>query len=354
LRGCTRFLFGHYPQKPAQALHALAEMAEADLKSDHYGAGEIINNFEREVAELLGKEAAVFMPSGTMCQQIALRLWADRRGVHRVAFHPTCHLEQHEFQGYQWLHGLRARLVGNPNRLMTLDDLKAVAEPLGALLLELPQREIGGLLPTWADLTAITNWAREQGIPTHLDGARLWECQPFYGRPYAEIAALFDTVYVSFYKGLGGLAGSILAGPAEIIAQARIWQRRHGGNLIRLYPYVLSARKGLQERLGRMAAYHQKAVEIAGALSALPQIEIVPNPPQTNMMHLSLRGDSERLRDASLALSEETGIWLFFTPRPTAIPAYHLLEFTVGDATLDIPTREIASLFERLLTKAGE
>src|SRR5690348_11955916 len=100
MRACTRFLFGHYPQQPAQALKALAEMAEANLKSDHYGEGEIINSFEREVAELLGKEAAVFMPSGTMCQQIMLRLWADRRGIQRVAFHPTCHLEHHEFQGY--------------------------------------------------------------------------------------------------------------------------------------------------------------------------------------------------------------------------------------------------------------
>ncbi len=353
MRACTRFLIGHYPQRPAQALTALAEMPEADLKSDHYGEGEIINGFEREVADLLGKEAAVFMPSGTMCQQIMLRLWADRRGVNRVAFHPTCHLEQHEFQGYQLLHDLHARLVGHPNRLMTLDDLKNVSEPLGALLLELPQREIGGLLPTWEELTALTGWAREQGIPLHLDGARLWECQPFYGRPYAEIAALFDSVYVSFYKGLGGLAGSILAGPAEMMAQARIWQRRHGGNLIRLYPYVLSARQGLKTRLGRMAAYHEKALEIAEALSALPQVEIAPNPPHTNMMHLFLRGEREHFRDVSLALSQETGIWLAFTPMPSAIPAYQKLEFWVGDATLDIPTEEIAGLFERLFAEAS-
>ena len=355
MRACTRFLFGHYPQRPTQALKALAEMAEhPDLKSDHYGEGEIINGFEQEVAELLGKEAAVFMPSGTMCQQIVLRLWADRRGSNRVAFHPTCHLEIHEFQGYQWLHGLHARLVGHPARLMTLDDMKAVAEPLGALLLELPQREIGGQLPTWDELIAIIGWAREQGIPLHLDGARLWECQPFYQRPYTEIAALFDTVYVSFYKGLGGLAGAILAGSTEIIAQARIWQRRHGGNLIRLYPYVLSARQGLRERLGRMAEYHEKAVEIAAALSALPQIEIVPNPPQTNMMHLFLRGEREHFRDASLALSEETGIWLYFMPTPTAMHAYQKLEFTVGDATLDIPAKEIAGLFERLFAHVRE
>src|SRR5262249_27327174 len=160
--------------------------------------------------ELLGKEAAVFMPSGTMCQQIAMRIWCDRRGSSRIAFHPTCHLELHEQQGYRLLHGLHGICVGSPFHLLTLDGLRRIPERLGAILLELPQREIGGQLPTWEELNAISVWARERAIPLHMDGARLWESQPFYGRSYAEIAALFDSVYVSFYKSLGGIAGSIL------------------------------------------------------------------------------------------------------------------------------------------------
>ena len=182
---------------------------------------------------------------------------------------------------------------------MTLNDLKSVAEPLAALLLKLPQREIGGQLPTWEELTALVGWARERGVPTHLDGARLWEGQPFYGREYAEIAALFDTVYVSFYKVLNGIAGAILAGPADVIAEARVWQRRHGGNLVHLYPYVLSAQKGLDQHLDRMNAYWSRAKEIAAALTVFPQIEIVPDPPQTNMMHLFLQGERDRLEGGS-------------------------------------------------------
>jgi len=143
---------------------------------DLYGQGDLINDFERQVAELLGKPAGVFMPSGTMAQQIALRIHADRSHVPHVAFHPLCHLEIHEQKGYQLLHGLHGVLVGSPHRLLTLDDLKQVKEPLAALLLELPQREIGGQLPTWDELTAIVNWARERDIALHLDGARLWEC----------------------------------------------------------------------------------------------------------------------------------------------------------------------------------
>jgi threonine aldolase len=351
---CTRFLAGHgrTAVAPQQTLAELSALAGSDARPDHYGQGDLILDFEAEVAALLGKEAAVFMPSGTMCQQIALRIWADRRATHHVAFHPTCHLEIHEEKGYQLLHNLHGILVGSPDRLMALDDLQRVAERPAALLIELPQREIGGQLPAWDDLAAMLNWARERGIVTHMDGARLWECGPFYRRAYAEIAALFDSVYVSFYKGLGGLAGAMLAGPSDVIAEARVWQRRHGGNLIRLFPYVLSAKHGLAARLPRMEAYHRKAVEIAGALSALPHVEIVPNPPQTNMMHLYLRGDKDRLERAALDLARETGTWTFTQLRPGSIHAYHKLELSVGDATLELTTNEIVDLFRALLERA--
>ena len=347
-RACNRFLTHDYPRNPRQLLAELAEETDPDLEADRYGQGELIARFESEVAALLGKEAAVFMPSGTMCQQIALHIWAERRGTHNVVFHPTCHLEIHEQKGYQRLHGLHGILVGSADALLTLADLKAIAEPIGALLLELPQRELGGQLPGWEELNEIVRWARERNIPTHLDGARLWECQPFYGREYAEIAQLFNSVYVSFYKILGGIAGSMLAGPADVIAEARTWQRRHGGNLIHLYPFVLSAQKGLRERLGRMAAYHEKAKEIATLLTPFPEIKIVPNPPHTNMMHLFMRGEREQLEAAALNVARKTGIWLFYGLAPTLLPGFTRFELTVGEATLDLSGPEIVEAFRML------
>ncbi|MGI8698645.1 MAG: threonine aldolase family protein, partial [Mycobacteriales bacterium] len=227
---CTRFLGWHGRPRPREVLLELAAATPDDLRPDHYGAGAVLEDLEAQVAELLAKPAAVFMPSGTMAQQIALRIWSERRGTRTVAFHPTCHLELHEERGYDRLHGLHAKLVGQPHELLRLVDLEELAEPLAALLLELPQRELGGRLPDWDDLLAQTAWARERGIALHLDGARLWEAQPFYGRPHAELAGLFDSVSVSFYKGLGGLAGAALASDAATIAEARVWQRRHGGN----------------------------------------------------------------------------------------------------------------------------
>jgi threonine aldolase len=140
LSQCTRYLTGHYRLTPRQTLLDLAESTPADLNVDFYGQGNLISDFEEQVAILLGKESAVFMPSGTMCQQIALRIWCERKRISSVAFHPKCHLEIHEQKGYQRLHGLHGLLVGSPDRLIKLDDLQQVKEPLAALLIELPQR----------------------------------------------------------------------------------------------------------------------------------------------------------------------------------------------------------------------
>lgn len=352
---CTRWLTYHH-RDYFSAQHVLTQLAGypgSQVKVDAYGRGDLVADFEKEIATLLGKEAAVFMPSGTMAQQIALRIWADRRHTPHVAFHPKCHLEIHEQKGYELLHGLHGVLVGSPDRLMTLEDLQQVREPLAALLVELPQREIGGQLPTWEALTNLIDWARERGAATHLDGARLWECQPFYGREVAEIAALFDTAYVSFYKILGGIAGAALAGPADVIAEARIWQRRHGGNLVRMYPFVLSAKLGMDTRLNRMDSYHRKAIEIAAVLSAMPRIEVVPDPPHTNMMHVYIRGDKDRLEAAALDIARDSHVWLFHPLRPSPLPAYFMFELTVGDATLELSTQEITDLFATLLKQAS-
>lgn len=247
MRRCERWLGQRRPVPAAELLKEAAAALPSDAWPDRYGEGEFVETFERRIAELLGKKAAVLLPSGTMAQQIALRIHCDRRGLGTVAFHPTCHLELHEHSGYAHLHGLKAELVGDRDRLITLEDLEALGMPIGALLIELPQREIGGRLPEWEDLLAQIGWARERNIATHLDGARIWESAPYYGRSHAEIGTLFDTVYVSLYKGLGGLGGSVLAGPEDLVAETRVWQRRHGGALFSLFPLAAAAQRGLDE-----------------------------------------------------------------------------------------------------------
>lgn len=345
---CDHCVGGHGRVRPHAELADLAQATAADEEPDRYGTGALIEEFEREVATLLGKEAALFLPSGTMAQQIALRIWSERRGCRTVAFHPTCHLEMHEQKGYQLLHGLHGRLVGDPHALVTLKDLMDVAEPVAALLLELPPREIGGQLPAWDELQAQVAWAHQRGAAVHMDGARLWEAGPFYGRSYAEIAAPFDSVYVSFYKGIGAIAGAALAGPADVMAEARVWQRRHGGTLVCLYPFVLSARLNLRRRLERFPAYHQRAVSIARTLAAVPGIALTPDPPQTRMMHVYLHGERALLEAAALDIARAERVALFPHLRPTDVPGWSMFELSIGDAAAALTDAQIGAYFSSL------
>jgi threonine aldolase len=283
---CTRRLAGHSPRTLREQLVEVAESPQALDRLDHYGQGGVIADLERDVAELLGKEEALFMPSGTMAQPIALRIWSDQTGIPTVAFHPTCHLEIHEYRAFEEIHGLRSILLGERERLFTIKDLQQVDEPISTLLIELPQREIGGQLPEWDELMAICQEARSRGARLHMDGARLWECAPYYRKSYAEIAAPFDSVYVSFYKILGGLPGAILAGPALLIEEARIWQRRQDGNLYQQAANAISSKLGMHRHLPRIIEYVERAQEIAAILKEFKTVRVVPENPPANMMHL--------------------------------------------------------------------
>jgi threonine aldolase len=345
MSGCERWLAQRRPVRANAMLKAAAAALPPDAWPDRYGEGEFVETFERRIAELLGKPAAALFPSGTMAQQIAMRLHCERRGVNTVAFHPTCHLELHEHGGYAHLHGLKAELIGDRDRLIGLEDLEAVHAPLGALLIELPQREIGGRLPEWEDLLAQLRWARDRNIATHLDGARIWEAAPYYDRPHSEIAALFDTVYVSLYKGLGGIAGSVLAGPSDIVAEARVWRRRHGGALSSLFPFAASAQRGLDELIPQMPRFLGHARALADALRRIPGLAVVPDPPQTPLFHVHLRGDQQTLRERALDVAEERRVWLFHRLAPSVVPGVNTIELNIGEPALEISPEEAAGLF---------
>ena len=342
---CTRFLQWHGPRGAAEMLADIPP----DTVPDRYGEGGVVAELEAEVAELLGKPGALFVPSGTMAQQATLRVHADRRGRRTLLFHPTCHLDQHEGGAYHRLHGLVGRPTGDPHRLLTMDDLQSVAEPPAALVLELPQREIGGLLPPWEEVEEQAEWARDRGAAVHLDGARLWECTPYYGRSPAQIAEPFDTVYVSFYKGLGGLAGCCLVGPEDVVAEVREWRTRHGGTLFALWPYAASDLAALRRRLPLMPRYVEHARAVAEALRNVPGVDIVPDPPMTTLMHLSLRTTQEAFHAASVKLAEEEGIWTWPQAQTTPSPNVQKVELTVGDGTMAFSPEEAAAVVARLV-----
>lgn len=342
---CSRFLHGDGLVRPSELLASIG----TDVQADVYGDGGVVAELEAEVAGLLGKPAAVFLPSGTMAQGAVLRVHADRRNSRTIGWHPTSHLELYEQQAHARLHQLIGRPVGRPERLLTLPDLEQVAEPLAALLLELPQREIGGQLPDWDDLVAQVRWASDRGAATHLDGARLWEASAGYQRSPAEIAALFDTVYVSFYKGIGALPGCCVAGSAETVAEVREWRRRLGGTLHGLWPLAGSALHLLPERLAEMPSRLDHARAIADALRELPGVRVLPDPPQVPMMHLLLSVGAGQFAANARRLAEQDGLWTWAEAVATPDPGVVRCELTVGRATVRLTPAEVAAAVAALV-----
>jgi threonine aldolase len=148
------------------------------------------------------------------------------------------------------------------------------------------------------------------------------------------------------------MAGAALAGDAEAIAEARVWLRRHGGNLVTMHPFVVAAERALDERLDRMPTYAAHARALAATMATVDGLEVVPDPPQTPMFHLLLRGERERLVDAALSLAEEHKVFLFADPSSTTSPSWQRVEVAVGEITLELAPAEVRDLFAEVLARA--
>lgn len=356
-QGCHTVLPGHRQPTPAETFAAMAAWCEArQIAHDVYGEGELIQAFEHKVADLLGFEAAVFCITGTMTQVTALRLACAERGSRLVALHPTAHILKHEKGNHQLLGHFDALQVGDPFRPFTLEELQALPDRLGAVSLELPAREIGGQCPSWDELDAIKAHCRRQGIHLHMDGARLWEAAAGYGRPLNDVAAGFDSVYVSLYKGIGGLGGALLLGSAAFVARAQEWFRREGGNVMHRTPYVVAAAMQFDQRLAALPACMRRTEWLYGQLAAFPLFKPNPARPQANMLHLHMPVSRERALEIRNQVAERHGIWLFNRAAHSLLPEHSYVEWYVGDnmlALADERVLEALTLWHAALAEGG-
>ncbi|MFC1418280.1 threonine aldolase family protein [Streptacidiphilus cavernicola] len=355
LRGARRLLSGQRPQTLREGLAGLAEAPyPLDSRPDVYGDG-VVEELERKVAGLLGKEAAAFFPTGTMAQQAALRCWAELTGDRTVAMHPLAHPEVHERFAYAQLSGLRSVWPTSARRIATADEVADFAEPFGTLMLELPLRDAGFVLPSWEELVAVVGAARERDAVVHVDGARLWETAPHFGRPLTEIADLADSVYVSFYKTLGGISGAAVAGPEGFVAQAKTWRHRYGGQLYQQWPAALAALAGIDRELPRLDAYtaHAKVVAaaLAEALAGVPGARVFPEPPHTHQFQLWLPFAADDLTEAGLRLAEEDGTALFGWWAEPGLPGLSCTEVTVAGPALEWTAADVREAVGRLLAR---
>lgn len=334
----TDCIVRHPYESMAKTLRELAARAKEHPAPDVYGRGELIEAFEARVAGLLGKPSALFLPSGVLAQSIALRLHCDLRQRSLVGMHPTSHLILHEEHGYRELWGLQSAVLGHQEGVLTHGDLQqGNPDELGAVVLELPMREIGGQLPEWSDLQSQVRWARRHGIAVHIDGARLWHCPAYYQRSLAEISALADSVYVSLYKDIGGIAGATLAGEPDFIEQARVWNRRAGGNLHSFYPYILAAERGLDDNLASVDQAVPYARSLGLLLATISGVEVNPDPPQAAMFHLHIPIDREALDRIIDDYAHRHNVIVLPPPRAIDRQGRSICEISVGRSTMAHP-----------------
>jgi threonine aldolase len=273
--------------KPTAGMRAA--MAAAEVGDDVLGDDPTVHKLEARVAELLGKEAALFVPSGTMSNLIAVRVHC-RPGDEMIC-EVDAHIYNYEQGGYAQICGVAARTVQGNWGLMQLEQVKGLIRPDNAhfvrtrlLTIENTHNRGGGRVQPYPLVQALTDWARSARLRTHLDGARLWNAYVATGIPPATWAKHFDTVNVCFSKGLGAPVGSALAGPRDLIAEARRHRKVLGGGMRQAGILAAAALYALDHHIERLAEDHANAKRLADGLAQIPFITLMPIPVETNIL----------------------------------------------------------------------
>ncbi|MFC7363423.1 threonine aldolase family protein [Nocardioides astragali] len=337
-------IFWRPPSTPAEMFRDLATFAEEQgIEWDRYGERGAVAQVEADVAELLGKPAAVLFPSGVMAQQATLRAWCDRSGSRRVALPDLSHLVHHEQDGPRRVLGLELEWLTTGRQTATADALAKVGGRLGAVLVELPLRDAGCLLPTWDELVELSAAARERGVPLHADGARIWESVPHWDRSLAEVGELVDSMYVSLYKGLGGSSGAVVVCPEDLAGELRTWRARMGGTIFSMTTAAVGGLMGLRQQLTKFADYRAWAIELAAALGD-HGFTTFPEEPHIATFLAYGRGTADEVNERVLAFTEERGIVPSGLWRASEVPGWVVTELTCYESAISHDPAEVAGL----------
>jgi threonine aldolase len=263
-------------------LQTLSEFEEeVGLDSDSYSLGGNVQQVEEKLAEMLGKEAAVFMPTGTLANHLAVRMLCGDKP--RAIVQEQSHLYQDSGDCVSRLSNINLLPLAKDRPHFTVEELKRTVEqseqgrvltPVGALMIESPVRRQEGKVVPFNEMQAITDYCRERGIGTHLDGARLYMMSGATGIPAKKYASLFDTVYVSLYKYFGAPFGSVLAGTAEFCDGLYHDRRMFGGGLASANFSAALALKGAEGFEERFNAAIKRATTLFDKLNTLAGIHV--------------------------------------------------------------------------------
>ena len=291
--------------KPTAAMRQA--MANAEVGDDERDGDPTTQRLERRVAELLGKEAALFFPSGCMANQAAVWMFASRGS--EVMVDVDAHIVEGEIAGVAALSGAQVLPVHGASGVMTADDLRRDMRPQSRyspmpslVCVENTHNGAGGKVIPTKELKAIRAVAAERHLPVHMDGARLWNASVASGTSLAEFAATADTVMVAFSKGLGAPVGAALAGRRGVIEGAWTARKLFGGAMRQSGILAAAALYGIENHMARLADDHANAQLLASRLQDLPAVRVVP--PDTNIVMLDLLKGDTSARVAAAAAQE--------------------------------------------------
>ena len=276
--------------RPTEAM--LAAMAAAPVGDDVYGEDPTVNELERRVAELLGHEAALFTPTGSMANQLGLRLLV--RPGQELLCDADAHVVRAELGAAAALSGITTRTWSAPHGRLEADVVARMMRPdAGPYLVSTASVAVedthnfgGGTVQRLGEVERLRGVTAAVGVTMHLDGARLWNAHVVSGVPLPTYGPLFDTVSVCLSKGLGAPVGSVLASSGERIAEARVWRKRLGGGMRQVGILAAAGLYALDHHVDRLADDHARARHIAEAVAAAAPTAIDPTGVQTNIVVL--------------------------------------------------------------------
>ncbi|SHJ35891.1 L-threonine aldolase [Roseomonas rosea] len=299
-------LYSDTQTRPTTAMKAA--MMEAEVGDEQHGDDPTVHLLCDRMAALLGKEAAMFLPSGTMCNVVAINTHC--RPGDEVLAHETAHILSSEGGSHAAVAGVQIHPLRGERGMFDAAALRAAIRGHGRYsppqtLLEIEQTANIGGGAVWPlnTLTELTGIAREQGWATHMDGARLMNACVASGIPAAEMCAGFDTVWLDFTKGLGAPLGAVLAGSSEFIGRAWRWKQRLGGSMRQAGICAAACLYALDHHIDRLAEDHANARSLAAGLGQIPGMTV--QEPETNLVYFDPAGAGMGAGELQAALRAE-------------------------------------------------
>jgi threonine aldolase len=294
--------------KPTEAMRRA--MAAAEVGDDVYGEDPTVNRLEKRAAEILGKEAALFVPTGTMGNTIAVKLHTEPG--QEVICEDRSHLLDWELAMTAWFSGCLIRSVATPNGMMTWEQIEAQIKPANGfyaptalVAIEHPHNMHGGTLYGIEEIDNICGRAHERGLKVHLDGARIFNASIASGHSVARIAAKADTVMFCLSKGLGAPVGSILVGTSDAIAQGRHFRKRLGGGMRQAGVLAAAGLIAMEEMPARLHEDHANARWIAEQLAKIPHLTLNLEKVRTNVVVFDIAGTGLAFAELSALLKSK-------------------------------------------------